>query len=136
MKILAVDLGVKRTGLAISTPDERMALALETLEGGEANDVAAVARREGAEHIVVGLPLHMNGSVGPAAQRASEFAEELRGLVSVPVSLWDERLSTAEGEARLRGAGLNRKERARKLDTAAAIVILETFLEHRRRDVH
>ena len=82
--------------------------------------------------MVVGLPLNMSGTSGPAAQRTVDFVDELRLLVAVPVETWDERLSTAEGDRRLREHGLNRKERAKRSDVAAAIVILESYLRRKR----
>ena len=128
MKVLAVDLGGKRTGFAVSDPAGKMALALPTLLDVTAVDVAQVAEEQQAETIVVGLPLNMDGTTGPAAQRSLEFAEELRFHVDVPVVTWDERLSTAEGDRRLREAGLDRKERRQRADVAAAVVILESYL--------
>ena len=128
MKVLAVDLGGKRTGFAISDPAGKMALALPTLLDVTAVDVAQVAAEQQAETIVVGLPLNMDGTTGPAARRSLEFAEELRLHVEVPVVTWDERLSTAEGDRRLREAGLDRKERRQRVDVAAAVVILESYL--------
>lgn len=128
MRVLAVDLGTKRTGFAVSDPAGKMALALPTLLDVDAADVARVAGEQQAETIVVGLPLNMDGTVGPAAQRSLDFAEELRFQVEVPVVTWDERLTTAEGDARLRQAGLNRKERKKRADVAAAVVILESYL--------
>lgn len=133
MKILAVDLGTKRTGLAISTPDEKLALSLPTVTDADVEAIAAVAKELGAELVVIGLPLNMDGTSGPAAERTHEFARELQALVAVPVATWDERLTTAEGDARLRSAGLRRKDRAKRADAAAAIVILEAFLESRRK---
>jgi putative Holliday junction resolvase len=133
MRILAVDHGVKRCGLALSDSAERLAVALPTLEGADAASIAAVAREHEAELVVVGLPLNMDGSEGPAARRSRAFADELR-REALEVALWDERLTTAEGNARLRQAGLNRKERARREDAAAAIVILESFLEARKKE--
>src|ERR1041384_1681180 len=128
MKVLAVDLGVKRTGFAVSDPAEKMALALPTLEDVTPTDVARVAEEQQVETIVVGLPINMDGTAGPAARRSLDFAEELKLHVEIPVVTWDERLSTAEGDARLRQAGLNRKERRKRADVAAAVVILESFL--------
>jgi putative Holliday junction resolvase len=133
VKILAVDLGEKRTGLAMSDEAERMALAMPTLLDADAEAIARVAREHGVGLVVVGLPLNMDGSVGPRAQAAQEFARELQTLLPIPIATWDERLSSAEGDARLREAGLRRKERARRSDAAAAIVILEAFLSARRR---
>lgn len=132
MKVLAVDPGERRTGFAISDPEERMALALPTLEGAGPADVARLAREQGAGCVVVGLPFNMDGTEGPAARRARDFIEELRLQTDLPVVAWDERLSTAEGESRLREAGLNRKERRRRSDAAAAVVILESYLRRPR----
>lgn len=134
MIILAVDHGERRTGLAICDPQERMAVALPVheMKGDDAAAIAAAAEERGAERIVVGLPLNMDGTEGPRAKAVRAFAEELGLATEIPVELWDERLTTAEGEARLRQHGLDRKQRARRKDTAAAIVILETYMEHRK----
>ena|SRR2546427_2121115 len=128
MKVLAVDLGARRTGFAISDPGEKMALALPTLENVTPADVACLAEEQQAETIVVGLPINMDGTSGPAARRSLDFVEELKLHVEIPVVTWDERLSTVEGNARLRQAGLNRKERRKRADVAAAVVILESYL--------
>jgi putative Holliday junction resolvase len=132
VKILAIDLGTKRSGFAISDPAGSMALALPTLENATAIDAARLVDEHGAEAVVVGLPLNMSGTSGPAVDRTLAFVDELKLLVNVPVDTWDERLSTAEGDRRLREQGLNRKERARRADVAAAIVILESYLRRKR----
>jgi putative Holliday junction resolvase len=132
VKVLAIDLGTKRTGFAISDPAGALALALPTLENATAIDAARIVDEQGAEAVVVGLPLNMSGTSGPAAERTLAFVDELKLLVNVPVDTWDERLSTAEGDRRLREQGLNRKERARRADVAAAIVILESYLRRKR----
>ena len=128
MRVLAVDLGTRRTGFAISDPGEKLAMALPTLEDVGPDDVARVAEEQEAGLIVVGLPLNMDGTTGPAARRSLDFVEELKLHVEIPVVTWDERLSTAEGGARLRQAGLNRKERRKRADVAAAVVILDSYL--------
>jgi len=74
----------------------------------------------------------MDGTTGPSARRALDFMEELRLHVNVPVVPWDERLSTVEGDTRLREAGLDRRDRRKRVDTAAAIVILESYLRRKR----
>jgi putative pre-16S rRNA nuclease len=132
VRVLAVDLGTKRTGFAISDPQGKMALALPTLLDVTAVDVAELAQEQGAEEVIVGLPLNMDGTTGPSALRALDFIEELRIHVSVPVVPWDERLSTAEGQSRLRQAGLDRRDRHKRADVAAAIVILESYLRRPR----
>jgi putative Holliday junction resolvase len=130
--ILAVDLGAKRTGFAMSDPQEKLALALPTGLDITPVDVAVLAHDQRADEIVVGLPLNMDGTVGPSAQRVLEFIDELKLHVAVPVVPWDERLSTAEGQTRLREQGLDRKDRHRRADVAAAIVILESYLRRPR----
>jgi putative holliday junction resolvase len=132
VKVLAIDLGTKRSGFAISDPAGSFAMSLPTLEDATAVDAARLAEEHGAEAVVVGLPLNMSGTAGPAAERSKAFVDELRCLLDIPVELWDERLSTAEGERRLREHGLNRKERAKRSDAAAAIVILESYLRRKR----
>ena len=128
MKVLAIDLGERRTGFAISDPDGRLALSLPTRFDVTAVDAAQLAEEHGAEKILVGLPLNMDGTEGPAARRSLAFIDELRILTAVPVEPWDERLSTAEGDARMRQQGLDRRDRHRRADAAAAIVILESYL--------
>ncbi len=128
MIILAVDLGEKRSGFAVSDPRGKLALALPTLADAAPADVARVAEEQRVEKIVLGLPLNMDGTEGPAARRVQAFAEALRHHIDLPVETWDERLSTAEGEARLRDAGFDRRERSRRSDVAAALVILESYL--------
>jgi putative Holliday junction resolvase len=133
VKILAVDYGTRRTGLAVSTPDESIALSLPTIEHADAEAVAAVAREQGAGLVVVGLPINMDGTEGPAAGRSRQFGAELVVASGLPVTFWDERLTTAEGDSRLRAHGLRRKDRARRSDAAAAIVLLEAYLAARRK---
>jgi len=130
--ILAVDLGTKRTGFAMCDPQEKMALALPTLTDVTPVDVAALAQERDAGEILVGLPLNMDGTVGPSARRVLDFIDELKIHSTVPVVPWDERLSTAEGQTRLREQGLDRKDRHRRADVAAAIVILESYLRRPR----
>lgn len=132
MIILAVDLGTKRTGFAVSDPQEKMALALPTLLDVAPVDVSVLVEEYRAELVVVGLPLNMDGTVGPSARRVLDFIDELKLHLAVPVVPWDERLSTAEGQTRLREQGLDRKDRARRADVAAAIVILESYLRRPR----
>ena len=132
MITLAVDLGTKRTGFAVSDPQGKMALALPTLLDVSPVDVSVLVDEHRADEVVVGLPINMDGTVGPSARRVLDFIEELKLHVVVPVVPWDERLSTAEGQERLRQAGLDRKDRARRADVAAAIVILESYLRRPR----
>ena len=134
MKVLAVDPGEKRTGLAISAGP--IAVALPTLamkgDGRDADRIAKAAKDAEAGKIIVGLPLNMDGTEGPRARAVRDLGDLLRQATDLPVEFWDERLSTAEGEARLREAGLDRRDLSKRSDAAAAIVILESYLEKHR----
>jgi putative Holliday junction resolvase len=137
-RILAVDLGARRIGLALSDELELTGQPLRSLPSrGEKADleaIAQVAREEGVRGIVVGLPLRLDGSRGPEARRAERFIEGLRATLEIPVWPWDERLTTAQAERILIEGGERRKERRRSLHAAAAALILQGFLDRRRKD--
>jgi putative Holliday junction resolvase len=137
VRILGVDPGSRRVGLALSDEDGRVALPLDTLERrGEdeaARAVAARARVEGAGAIVMGLPLDMDGSEGAAARRARRFADAVSRAGEVPVVLWDERLTTVAAERALREAGVRGKDKKRVVDQAAATVLLQGYLDAQAR---
>lgn len=129
-KALGVDLGTVRTGVAIEVLGIAQPLAVLTETGpGLIAAIAEVAREQEATEIVVGLPLRLDGSDGPAAARSRGFAEDLRAATSLPVSLWDERLSTAESERALVGAGVRRRRRRQVVDRLAAAVMLQGYLD-------
>lgn len=136
MKVLAIDYGTKRVGLAISDPSEKLALALPMYEwqddGNDAARLAGIAAEHGAEEIVVGLPLNMDDTIGASAERVLEFVEELRQFATTPVSTWDERLSSEEARSRLRGLDIGRRKKRDHTNTVAAQVILESYLEARK----
>jgi len=131
-RVLALDLGEARIGVAISDPDRTLALPAGTIKAsGGVEDLKAVARmvaETGAAEVVVGHPLSLSGERGPAAHKAEEFAEGLRLILKVPVHLQDERLSTAEAERGLRAAGAPGRRRREVVDQAAASLFLEAFL--------
>ncbi len=132
-KILAVDWGRARLGLAVSDDLGVTAQALVSLpRAGESQDVEAIGlyiRRLGVEAIVVGLPKNMDGSLGPSAEAAQSFAQCLHQRLGIPVHLWDERLTTLAAERALAGAGMRRKARRRVVDQAAAMMILQGYLD-------
>jgi len=136
VKIVAVDFGTKRVGLAVSDPAEKMALALPMYEwqddGNDAARIAGIAEEAGAEEIVVGLPINMDDSVGPSAERVLAFVEELRQFATVPVVTWDERLSSEEAKGRLRDVDLGRRRKREHTNTVSAQVILERYLQSRK----
>ncbi|MBT4074664.1 MAG: Holliday junction resolvase RuvX [Chloroflexi bacterium] len=135
MRALALDVGDARIGLAISDPNGVICLPIEALvRCEESDDLAAVinmAEREGAETIVVGLPLSLDGSHGPAARKMRRFTSALRKSAEIPVESYDERFTTTEAEARLRAAGFEPSRDRAKLDSMAAVIILESFLAAR-----
>lgn len=138
-RVLAVDLGDKRIGLAVSDALGLTAQGIETLQRrGDKADVEALrgtcAERE-VTRIVVGLPRNMDGSEGPRAQKSRAFARKLLEAIGLPVFLWDERLSTAEAERVLIAADVSRQKRKLVIDRMAAQVILQGYLEAGRPEV-
>ena len=138
MRALGLDLGSKRIGVALSTSDGSMATPYEVLarSGDRSRDhraIAALAADCGAEVIVVGLPLSLDGSDGPAAVAARAEADELARTTGLPVELWDERLTTVTAHRDLQALDLDARARRRVVDQVAAAVMLQAWLDHRRR---
>ena len=135
-RVLGLDLGDVRIGVAISDPERRLAVPLGTLRTGAPADLKAVARLV-EEHdvtaVVVGLPLRMSGEPGTRARHAEEFAAALRALLHVPIVLHDERLSTIEADRALKEAGASGRDRRRVVDRSAATVVLQSWLDTDRR---
>jgi putative holliday junction resolvase len=136
-RVLAVDPGSRRVGLALSDELRRLASPLRTLDAEPsetlAERVAAVAREVGAVELVVGLPTNLDGSGGEAARSARALAASLKRSTRMPVSLQDERLSSVAAERHLVGQGVRRDRRRGLVDQLAAALILETFLERKSR---
>jgi putative Holliday junction resolvase len=129
-RVLAVDLGSARIGLALSDPEGLVAQPLEVI-ANDAHALAAIAAID-TDEIVVGLPIHMNGTRGPEADAAEAFAEEIRRATGKTVTLWDERLSTVEAERTMRAGGTKSRKQRGRVDKVAAAVFLQSFLESRR----
>ena len=136
MRILAVDLGLKRTGVAVSDPREMLASPVGTIEEWDlarlAQRIAALAAEHGAEQLVVGHPRNMDGSRGESAKRAEDFAEDLKNLTGLPTELWDERMTTVSAIGYLNQTDVRGKKRKQVVDTVAATIILEDYLRARR----
>jgi putative Holliday junction resolvase len=142
-RILGLDAGGRRIGVAISDPDRSFALPLRTVErdrsGAEWPALEALIREEDVSEIVVGLPLSLSGETGAQAESAKAFADELQRRVNLPVHMYDERLSTQEAMRRVsdepRGRG-NRRDRgkpaAADTDAIAASIILQAYLDRER----
>lgn len=117
--------------MALSDELGCMAHPLRTLKTGtgSAGEIAAIAREKGSRAIVIGLPRNMNGSYGPAAEKSRALAAEIRPLTEARVVLWDERLTTAAATRRLREAGRKEKDQRPVIDQAAAVQILQDWLD-------
>ena len=126
-------MGERRIGVAVSDPAGILAVPLEAIEvrsEDEAVDrVVALAREHAVERVVVGLPLSLDGSLGPQAQRVKSFARALEERVGLPVVTWDERLSTVAAAHALADAGVRRRKRKKRLDSTAASLILQGYLD-------
>ncbi len=133
MRILAVDPGSKRVGLALSDPTGTIASALMTVPAEPystlASRLAAIAKERGAERIVVGLPRRLDGSRGPEAAAAQKLADEIRAASGLPVESVDERLTTAAAERSLVEGGVRREKRRESIDRVAATLLLQSHLD-------
>ncbi|MGH9557384.1 MAG: Holliday junction resolvase RuvX [Terriglobales bacterium] len=135
-RFLALDVGSKTIGMAISDPLGITAQGLETLQRkNKRTDFEALSRileQYEVGEIVVGYPLRMSGVAGTQAERMAEFAEQLRRRFQVPVHLWDERLTSAEAGRVLRATEMSIRRRGQVVDRLAAVLILQSFMDNRR----
>ncbi|MGG5807949.1 Holliday junction resolvase RuvX [Falsiroseomonas sp. CW058] len=132
-RLIGLDPGAKLIGLALSDVSLMLASPYGTLKRGRmsatAAELAAIARKEGAGGLVVGLPLSMDGSFGPAAQAAKDFGRDLAAAAGLDVAFWDERLSSAAVNRAMIAADLSRAKRAERVDAAAAAWMLQSALD-------
>ncbi len=136
MKIMAVDLGKARTGLAVCDAGELLASPAGVIEEYHQErllqKVAGAAKERGAELLVVGLPRNMDGSEGESAQNARRFAQELEAASGIPVKLCDERGTTITAHGYLNATDTRGKKRKAVVDAVAATIILQDYLDYRR----
>ena len=139
-RVLALDIGERRIGVAISDEGGVLAQPLQVIERkGTATDVAQVVRllqEQQAQEIVVGMPYTLRGGQAGAAEKVQSFLAVLREAVQVPIVLVDERLSTVEADRRMREASVRRLARRSRVDAVAAALILERYLSERRNQAH
>jgi putative Holliday junction resolvase len=132
-RILGVDYGSIRIGLAVSDPGRKMAFPLETYtRHGRRRDAAyfrELVEREEIGAVVVGLPIHLSGREGQKASEVRAFGQWLRNITGLPVTFTDERFSTVEAEAALWTAGLTHKQRKARRDKLAAQILLQAYLD-------
>ena len=136
MRILAIDPGSKRVGVALSDPSATIAQALTTMHAEPAATlparIARIARENDAARIVVGLPKRLDGSRGPEAKAAQHLADAIRTESGLPVELVDERLTTVAAERSLIEGGMRRDKRRLSVDRVAATLMLQAHLDRRR----
>ena len=131
--LIGLDLGTKTIGVAASDPDRRLAAGVETVARknftADAKRLLALAAERNAAGFVLGLPVNMDGSEGPRAQSTRAFARNFERLTTLPIALWDERLSTAAVERELIATDMSRARRAEVIDQHAAAFILQGALD-------
>ena len=136
MRILGLDIGERRIGLAISDPSGMLATPKGFIRRSRPETdiakISEIAEQEGAQHIVAGMPLSLSGKMGPQAKRVDAFVEALRQQSSIPVDVWDERYSTVDAEHLLRQAGRKPSRERGRVDAAAAAIILQGYLDSKR----
>jgi putative pre-16S rRNA nuclease len=136
-RLLGLDVGTKTIGLALSDVTRSVATPYETLRRtkftADAKEIAAIVAKEDVGALVIGLPLNLDGSEGPRAQSTRAFARNLAAHVDVPMTFWDERLSTAAVERHLVEADASRRRRAEVIDRMAAAYILQGALDRLKR---
>ncbi|MFL6416681.1 MAG: Holliday junction resolvase RuvX [Bryobacteraceae bacterium] len=135
-RVLALDVGKKRIGLAVSDELGLTAQGLETLQRNRIRDdlsrLEDLTERLGVGTLLIGKPLHMSGHESRQSEYTREFADRLARQTSLPVVFWDERLTSAEAERMLRDGGASLDQKKRSVDRLAAVLLLESYLDFRR----
>ncbi len=135
-RVLGLDVGSKRIGIAVSDPLGITAQGLETLQRQnkrlDFEKLEKLARDYSVAEVVVGFPLRMSGAEGVQAEKMHRFADELRERLQIPVHLWDERLTSAEANRLLRETEMSIQRRAQVVDQMAAVLILQSWMERQR----
>jgi putative Holliday junction resolvase len=140
MRVLAIDVGERRVGFAISDPTRTLARPLATLTvvPGQALDTVAhkiaqlASEDDGVAEIVVGMPVHLDGSPSNQTTRVAAFVDGLRTRTPIPIRMADERLTSHEADSRLAVTERDWRKRKKTLDAAAAAIFLQEYLDHRR----
>ena len=132
-RIMGIDYGTARIGIALSDELQMLAHPAETIAVAKVADpvarIVAIVQEKNVERIVVGLPRHMNGSVGASADAATHFAKKLEARVECEVKTWDERLSTVAAQNALRAAGKSTRQSRGYIDQVAAQILLQSYLD-------
>jgi len=133
MRILALDHGTKRIGIAVSDETKTIAQPLEYIPAGPFADFLARLKKllveKEVDLVLIGLPRNMDGSYGPAAQKVQAFVAVLRSAITVPIKTWDERLTSAQANRILIQGKVRRDQRKEKVDKMAAAIVLQSYLD-------
>lgn len=133
MRILALDHGTKRVGVAVSDELKMIAQPLEFILAEPFADFLArfkeILLEKEVELILLGMPRNMDGSYGPAALKVREFASALQAVVAIPIQFWDERLTSVQAQRFLIEGGVRRAQRKQKVDKTAAAILLQSYLD-------
>jgi putative Holliday junction resolvase len=138
VRALGLDFGARRIGVALSDPEGILAMPMTAVDA-EPDDqalerIAELAREHDVGTIVVGLPVSLDGTLGPQAQRVKSWADAIAGRTRIPVVTWDERLSTVAAGRALAEARVKRGKKKKRLDSVAASLILQGYLDRQRSD--
>jgi putative Holliday junction resolvase len=133
MRILGIDHGTKRMGIALSDELQMIAQPLEFIPAEPFADflkrLKEILRDKQVEQIVIGIPRNMDGSYGPAAMKVQEFVAVLKETIAIPIKMWDERLTSAQANRYLIQADVRRDKRKEKVDKTAAAILLQSYLD-------
>jgi len=133
MRILALDHGTRRVGVAVSDELQMIAQPLEYIAPEPFGDflkrLKEILHEKEASLILVGMPRNMDGSYGPAALKVQEFVAALKNALTLPIKTWDERLTTVQAQKFLIQGGVRRDQRKQKVDKTAAAILLQSYLD-------
>jgi putative Holliday junction resolvase len=133
MRVLAIDHGTKRMGIALSDPSGIIAQPFQFIPAEPFADFLArlkeILSEKEVELIIIGMPRNMDGSYGPAAAKVQEFVAVLKENIVIPIRTWDERLTSTQANRMLIQANVRRQDRKEKVDAAAAAILLQSFLD-------
>lgn len=134
MRILGLDFGEKRIGVAVSDLLGYTAQGISTMRRENIGELQGLIKDYEVGRIIVGLPRNMDGSIGEQGKKVLDFVEKLKREIDLPIITWDERLTTREAERVLLAADLSRAKRKKVIDKLAAVLILQSYLDSRSRD--
>ena len=136
-RVAAIDFGLKRLGVALSDETKLIASSLGTVIAGRTSDqtvqtLIKFLENHAIDQIIFGNPLHMNGDVSFLADEVRHFVSLLEKQISIPISLWDERLTSVQAHRTMQLGGMSRKKRAKLVDSLSAVILLQSYLDSQR----